>query len=390
VLISAEGGKPRTFADGTSPTWAPDGRSIAFVRHSQPSIVAVFIKTLDGDRERRLESTVQKEMKADAMPTVDLSPDGRQLLYTKLAQGTWQIVLIEVAADREVRTLPLNGSATNPHWSLDGQHFTYALQDTGHPASIHVASLDGVQDLRVTKQPAFVKARFVHYNSADGLEIPAFLYLLVKTVAAKRPALVWLHGGFGGATLNEFDPAIQYFVANGFVVLAPNYRTSTGFGPTLADLKSVKSRERIVEDVAASVDYLKTLEAVDSSKLALYGFSFGGWVTMRTLTARPHLFAAAVNLAGMADLRRYYKVLPSTLNSILGGPPNQWAERYHVESPIDFINRLSTPLLVICGKSDPGFSQATELVTALKHAGKDYEFVPYPGEVWVAETPSLN
>jgi len=380
VLVPADGGKKRTLTDGTSPTWAQDGKSIAFVRKSPAGTAFVCIKTLDTGRERRLECTLQKDITDDPMPTVELSPDGRQLLYTKLVQGSWQIALIDVAADREVRTLPLNGSAANPHWSSDGQHLTYVLQDTGHPASIHVGALDGVEDLRVTKQPAFVTAKFVHYHSADGLEIPGFLYLPVKISPAKLPALVWLHGGLGGATLNEFNPAIQYFVANGFVVLAPNYRTSTGFGPALADLKSVNSGERIVEDIAASVDYLRTLETVDSSKLALYGFSFGGWVTLRTLTARPHLFAAAIDLSGLADLRKYYKLAPSLLSSIMDGPPEQRPERYHVESPIDFINSISTPLLVICGKADLIFSQSTALVSALKHAGKDYEFVPYPGE----------
>lgn len=121
------------------------------------------------------------------------------------------------------------------------------------------------------------------------------------------------------------------------------------------------------------------------SEVFAFDASFGGWSLLRSITARPGLFAAAAEQCGPTDLRLLYETGPwfrPFLSSRFGGSPEQAPERYRIESPISAVDRLTTPLLTLHGDADKTipFSQATALEAALKQAGKAYESVPYPGE----------
>ena len=379
-VMDAAGGNRKRIAEGMKPVWSRDGKSIGYVVFSLLRMSQWVTVQLFGGQPRRLNSTTMDAVDFGPM-SFDWSPDGRQILVSRLDQGRWQIDVVDVEKDRVTSRLPLPGSAQSPKLSPDGTKIVYIHGDSGHSASIHVAQADGSRDSAVTQADKFTRARLVRYKSADGTEIPAFLYEPTPS-PGPRPAIVWLHGGLAGASIDRVDPAVQYFVGNGFVVLAPNYRSSASFTPQLRDLKS---GEQVVDDIAASVDYLKSLPGVDPSHVFAFGASFGGWSVLRSITARPGLFAAAAEQCGITDVRALYETSPmfkAVLTARLGGSPEQVPERYRNESPISAVDRLTTPVLILHGDADKTipFSQATALVAALKQAGKSYEFVPYPGE----------
>lgn len=389
MVIPASGGEPKRVANGYWGIWSKDGKSILSIGFSLLTrSQAITITPLDGQPRRLTSTAVSNEI--DVSPTgFDLSPDGRQLVISRIQDGRWRLDVIDVEADKVITQLPLKGSAKKPRWSPDGKKIAYIQEDTGHPAGVHVVAADGSGDVEVTKMPEFVSARFLTYKSADGTEIPAFLYEPTGPTA-NRPAIVWLHGGLGGSTLDEFDPAIQYFVANGFVVIAPNYRSSGGYHPALQNLKS---GDQIVEDVAASVDYLNSLGSVDPAHIFAFGASFGGWSVLRTITTRPGLFAAAAEASGITDFQLLYETNPGfrpLLSAFFGGPPDKATERYRQESPVFAVGRLTTPLLILHGESDKtvSFKNATALEAALKQAGKPYELIRYPGEDHGLQTPA--
>ncbi len=381
MVMPASGGEPRRVANGYRGIWSKDGKSILSIGFSLLTrSQAITITPLDG-QPRRLTSTVVSNQ-IDASPTgFDLSPDGRQLVISRIQGGRWRLDVIDVETDKVIAQLPLKGSAKSPAWSPDGKKIAYIHEDTAHPAGVHVVAADGSEDVEVTKMPEFVSARLLTYKSTDGTEIPAFLYEPPGS-GTSRPAIVWLHGGLGGSTLDEFDPAIQYFVANGLVVIAPNFRSSGGFDPALQNLKS---GDQIVEDVDASVDYLKSLGSVDPAHIFAFGISFGGWSVLRAITARPGLVAAAAEVSGITDFQLLYETnlgFRPLLAAFFGGPPDKAAERYRSESPVFAVDRLTTPLLILHGDSDQtvSFRHATALEAALKQAGKSYELIRYPGE----------
>jgi dipeptidyl aminopeptidase/acylaminoacyl peptidase len=346
----------------------------------------VVISLADG-ATRPLQSTLATNMPGLIFESqwmafhLDWSPDGRLIVWPKLVDGRMQLVLIDVASDTIVKRLPTEGFATDPRFSPDGRWIAYASENSAHARGIRIISVDGKDDRPVTKPVEFVKGEFVQFPGGGGLQIPAFLFRPQSGGTVKKPAIVWLHGGgVMGATLDVFDPAIQYFTGNGFIILAPNCRPSRGFSPKLA----AATGKDIADDVAAAAAYLKGLDDVDPARIVVLGASFGGYAVLRTITAHPSDFAAAADLSGACDLSGLYRDVPElrpSLTLMLGGSPEAQADRYREESPLNYAERINVPLLIIHGTADNTvpYRQSQLLMKALEKAGKQYKLVTYDG-----------
>jgi dipeptidyl aminopeptidase/acylaminoacyl peptidase len=386
--VSVDGRALRSLGTSLSaPAWSPDGRWIAFARgDAEAGRAEVVLVSLADASQRVLRSTLATNLPTSVLLEgelhVDWSPDGRQLVCPRWVQGRMELALVEADADRVISRLPTAGDARSPAWSPDGKRIAYVSQTTSHRGAIRVISADGSGDAPVTDPEALVEGQWIEYPSKDGLRIPSCLYRPAGPRTEKCAAIVWLHGGgVSGAALESFDPSIQYFVANGFVVLAPNYRISRGFDPRLA---RASSGQDIADDVAAAVDYLRTLDAVDPKRIGVYGASFGGLGVLLAVTRHPDLFAAAVEFNGPCDLAALYRQVPiyrPAVRAVLGGSPDERADAYRAESPLTSVGQIRAPLLVIHGTADETvpFGQALVLVEALKRAGKPHKFVAYRG-----------
>ena len=383
MTVSASGGEVKLFSDGLSPAWSRDGKRLAYLSNEpgQPSShPGIVVQPPQGGMARRLSSFM---LKSDFFfrPSLDWSPDGERLLTVQLTNGQWQPVIINVTEDKVERTLSVDGSAISPRWSHDGKRIAYGLTDTARPARIELLTLASEQRTELTHSPSYTSAQLIRYKSAGGLEIPSWLYLPRDSDEVKHPALMWLHGGWPGTSImaGEFEHSIHYFVDQGFVVLAPNYRGSAGFGDELAKFDR---GDDMLPDVVAGVDYLKGLKSVDAAHIAVLGFSFGGYLALRSITEQPALFAAAVDFYGLSDLVKYYRDNPplrAALGELLGGSPEQSPEAYRAASPVNFVDRINAPLLILHGTWDDEapYSHSVELAKALKRAHKDYEFITY-------------
>jgi dipeptidyl aminopeptidase/acylaminoacyl peptidase len=379
MLINSSGGDARELARGLWPAWSTDGKRIAYAIASLTATTsAIAIRAVEGGREEKLKSSPPMSLGGQ----VDWSPDDQSLLCVALINGSSQISVLNVAEDKIESTTDLDGSLYNPHWSPDGKRMAFTFADTGHPGSIEQANLDGSHRHEITKHESYTTAQSLYYKSADGLEIPAYLFMPKQPAREKRPALVWLHGGLGSLYEKRFDPQVQYFVDQGFIVLVPNYRSSAGFNQDLARIDASGRKE--LEDVIAGVEYLRRLAAVDSSHIAVIGFSFGGLVALYAVTQTPELFAAAVDFFGPTDLVTWYRDAPGIRSALLfglGGTPEQKPEDYRSASPVNFAGRIKTPLLIVHGDADADVpvSQALEMADALKRAHKDYELIVIAG-----------
>src|SRR5262245_48980073 len=379
LLVASSGGEAREFARGLWPAWSSDGKRIAY---GVPSLTAttsmIAVKTVESGQEKKLKSSPAMSMGGQ----VDWSPDDQRLLCVALINGSSQISVLNVAEDKIESTTEVDGTLYNPHWSPDGKRMAFTFADTGHPGAIQEADPNGAHRYEVTKHRSYTAAQSLRYKSADGLEIPAFLFVPKQPAPEKHPALVWLHGGLGGLYQNRFDPQVQYFVDQGFIVLVPNYRSSGGFNQDLARIDASGQKE--LEDVVAGVEYLRGMPAVDASHIGVIGFSFGGLVVLYAITQRPRLFAAAVHLLGPTKLVSWYRDTPSARAPLLfglGGTPEQKPDAYRAASPVNFVERIKTPLLIVHGDADTDvpIGQAREMAEALKRTHKDYELIVFTG-----------
>jgi dipeptidyl aminopeptidase/acylaminoacyl peptidase len=180
----------------------------------------------------------------------------------------------------------------------------------------------------------------------------------------------------GGVVLGQDDAGHS---REGLQDAAPNFRPSYGFG---AEIASRTSGKVLVADVTAAAAYLRTLKEVDPDRVCVLGASFGGYAALRTIIAKPSVFAAAVDLNGPSDLTALYADVPAqrpAMTSILGGSPDQQPERYEEESPIRHCNAIAIPVLVVHGTADTAipYNQSVKFVAAPQKAGRSAKLISY-------------
>jgi dipeptidyl aminopeptidase/acylaminoacyl peptidase len=219
----------------------------------------------------------------------------------------------------------------------------------------------------------------IQYPTFDGRQIPGLFY---QSPAAQGPApcVVFVHGGPEGQYRPTFQPMVQGLVAAGFAVLAPNVRGSSGYGRTYLHLDDVRQRMDSVADLAYAVHWLRDTGRADPKRIAVYGGSYGGFMVLAALTTYPDLWAAGVDLVGIAN---FVTFLENTgpwrrhLREAEYGSLERDREFLEEISPINRVERIRAPLLVIHGANDPRvpIGEAEQMVSRLRSLGRTVEFL---------------
>jgi dipeptidyl aminopeptidase/acylaminoacyl peptidase len=359
-LLSVGGGKPRALTTGESedesPVFSPDGRWLAFV----------------SNRARREERHVW------IVPVKPVGPD---------AGGTAR------------RLTSLTGVESNPQWSPDGRLLYFEHSSSFAPSALAVASLGSAEGgeaprFLIRTQPRNFAAtglrepEVARFTSKDGLAISGILYKpLGYQAGARYPAALWIHGGPEGQDTLNFDPWALYLAQQGYLVLEPNYRGSSGYGERFRNLNVEDSGGGEVDDVAAGAEYLIAQGLADPGRIAIGGGSHGGTMVAYAVTKRPQLFKAAIELFGVVDRATFIE--RTNRNSAIrwlrkmGGAPQEKPQVYAKANILPDVPKITTPLLIMHGEDDPQVPpyESQQFVAALKKAGKTYLYFTYPKEL---------
>jgi dipeptidyl aminopeptidase/acylaminoacyl peptidase len=297
------------------------------------------------------------------------------------------------------------GRGTNiaPVWSPDGQRLVYQHTDPQNSADLFVVEpRAGATPVRLSNSmPAgldhslFVEPELVHYPGPDGQMVPGWLYVpkgLDRSV--KHPAIVWIHGdginqNYMGWHVQRnyavYSSFHQYLLQQGYVVFAPDYRGSIGYGRAWRQGVYMDVGGKDAKDAWMSANYLKTLSYVDADRIGVWGLSYGGFFTLIAVTDQPRLFRAAVDVAGVVDYAMYYEdPYHGGWTASRIGTPDEHPQVYAQASPVSKIDKLERPLLVLHGTADVNvpYLHSVRLVDeALKKGRGDLvTFMVYPGE----------
>ncbi len=221
----------------------------------------------------------------------------------------------------------------------------------------------------------YMRMEKITYRSrADDLQIPAFVFQPLHADAIRHPALVWTHEDIRGHLYEHYIPYIREATARGYVVIAPEYRGSVGYGRAFYDAIDYGGAE--VDDVATAVDVLKTRYAdVDPSRIGIIGWSHGGMIALLAIFRNPGLFRSAAALVPVANLfqRLAWKGVDRQRRLIdpqnrLGGPPSEEHDVYKARSPLFSVDKLDIPLLVhvVGNDEDVNIEESMQLVDALR------------------------
>jgi dipeptidyl aminopeptidase/acylaminoacyl peptidase len=374
-----------------SPRWSPDGREI-LVSSSVPGnydIMAIDVETLEREW---IAASEWDEYNAQ------WSPDGSRVAYVVNQDGN---LVIHVKNRADGRSWPVShregvsgavgmrGKGGDYRWTPDGQSIIYSYSGPTESGSIWIVPAEGgEQRCLYSTLPSdidrgqLVRSTLVHYSSFDGWQISAFLHM-PPDAEKPVPAIVMPHGGPTGQTLNSWNPLVQYLVGRGYAVFQPNFRGSTGYGREFQWLNRNDWGGGDLRDVVAGADWLEAQGIAE--RIGIAGGSYGGFMTMSAITKFPQRWTAAVAIFPMVDLNSGYYGARSDMRQFQErniGTPEENPDLYYERSPINFVENITCPLLVLQGDRDARcrIDEVRSMCERLQSCGREFELVVYEHE----------
>jgi dipeptidyl aminopeptidase/acylaminoacyl peptidase len=385
--------------DYGAPAWSPDGKRIAVVGgegldvvirekwdHGAPTDIFVF--TADG-KERR-NATKDWDFIPDSP---EWSPDGQWIYFTADMAGNAHLFRVHPEGGSVQQVTFGEGRVSPVSFSTDHTRFAYAMQTPTDPGNVYVSSPDAEDATRLTELNADLRTDLalsspeeVTFTSADGTEVQGWVLPPVGYTledGRRWPMILDVHGGPHGSYGNEFSFERQLQAARGYFVLYTNPRGSTGYGEKFLWGTWGSWGDEDYDDVMAGVDHVLGHYPVDPMRMAVAGYSYGGFMTNWIIT-QTHRFAAAVSGAGISDWVSDYGTadIPRTKESEFFGPPweKEGLEHLLASSPIVHAKGVTTPTLFVNGEYDARvpIEEAEQMYTALQKQGVPAKMVRYP------------
>jgi dipeptidyl aminopeptidase/acylaminoacyl peptidase len=437
--------------DDSDPAWSPDGKSVAFVsnRTKEPDgnpNTDIWIVSADNTDKGATLLQLTTNPREDANPS--WSPDGKTIAYTTVTADLkvmwyateYLATVSSTGGTPKVLTASLDRNVRSPKFSSDGTAIWFILEDSGEQqlASIPAAggnvtrhikgsnivegfevggsmvaalistpdvpgdiyAFSGGQLKRVTSANKELLDKIelsqpeeIRYKSKDGTEVEAFLYKPIGfNPSMKYPMILNPHGGPVSQYDYSFNFNAQLWAANGYLVLQPNPRGSSGYGQAFSYALYAQWGVPDFEDEMAGVDYVISRGYCDPDKLGVGGWSYGGIMTNYLITKSTR-FKAAVSGASEALFRANYGHDHYQLWwEVELGLPWENAAAWEKISPFNDVAKITTPTLWIGGAEDWNVPilNSEQMYQAMKRLGRTTQLVVYPGEHHGIRKPSFQ
>lgn len=215
----------------------------------------------------------------------------------------------------------------------------------------------------------------------DGVAIPAYLTLPPGKDAKGLPAVILPHGGPSDRDEWGFDWLPQFLAARGYAVLQPEYRGSSGYGESWANVNAFKNWRTAMGDIATSTRWLATQGIADPKRIAIVGWSYGGYAALMEAETDPSLYKAVAAIAPVTDLELLKTDSRNFVNSRMVDAMVGSGQQVIDGSPLRHASQISVPVLLAHGDLDSNvrFWQSQKMAGALQGAGKQVEFLQYKG-----------
>ena len=383
-------------ANRSRPEWAPDGKWIAFLEGEERKYGAYSMEHLvfvpaDG-------SAAPTRVKA--AEDLDRGVSGLRMSGDSLfAFVTDDRSVYPVSITRNNVKRLLDSPVVVSSLSMVGGHSVLLCGDDSRPTEI--CAMEGKNLRRITHQNdalmnelQIAQTEEVNFKSKDGTEVHGLLtYPVGYTRGTKVPLLLRIHGGPNGQDEHAFSFERELFAANGYVVVAVNYRGSNGRGSTYQKAIFADWGNKEVVDLLGAMDYVQKLDYVDPSRLGIGGWSYGGILTNYTI-ATDGRFKAAISGAGSSNQISMYgtDMYITQYENELGPPWKNQDLWIKLSYPFFHADRIRTPTLFMGGEKDFNVPLlgGEQMYQALRSLGVDSELVIYPNQFHGITIPSYK
>lgn len=322
-----------------------------------------------------------------------LSPDGKTLAYAVNEDGIVRVYLRKAteakAAARRVEGLPV-GIVTGLRFSPDSKKLAVSINGSKTPGDVFAVDLGDSSVERWTfsevgglDSQKFIEPELIHYQTFDKengkpREIPAFVYRPEKQ-DGPVPVLINIHGGPESQFQPYFSSLTQYMVKElGIAVVCPNVRGSAGYGKTYVKLDNGYLREDSVKDIGSLLDWIAKDEGLDAGRVAVMGGSYGGYMTLASLTHYSDRLRCGVDNVGISNFVTFLNNTQGyrrDLRRVEYGDERDPKMRAFMEkiAPANNASKIKVPLFVIQGKNDPRVpvTEAEQMVEEVRRSGGD-------------------
>lgn len=371
--------------------FSPDGKGVFLISDEKDDLRRLGLHDLASDKTTWLTADEKWEVEA-----AELSPDGRTLAYV-LNEGGWSTIRLLDAATLKPLPVPAfpKGVLTGLAFSPDGKRLAVSISRPTAPSDAFVADLRTGKVEQWTRSEVgglntdgFADARIIEYPTFDQVDgkprmIPAVAYKPKAPGPQRRPVIILAHGGPEGQTRPGFSSTIQFWANElGAVVIGPNIRGSEGYGKTFISLDNGMKREDSIKDIGALIDWIATQPDLDPKRVAITGGSYGGYVTLASMTHFNDRLAGGSSSVGISN---FVTFLESTapyrrdLRRPEYGDERDPDMRAFLQkiSPLTNAKKISKPMLIIQGKNDPRVpvTESEQMVAEIRRNGGDVWYV---------------
>lgn len=395
-LVPSDSGAVRglvTWKGGDeSPRFSPDGKWIAFTSDGGnprwPGLGDLYVVSPDGGQPKKLAETPDRNSNI-----VGWSADSKSLYVSETDRTTGRVYLVPVDGGKPRVVTSGGGTFTGASLSKDGKVIAFVHQTAEISPDVYISETKAFGARKISdvnadfQKPPMGRTEVVTWKSKDGMSIEGLLTYPVKYEKGRKyPLILNIHGGPAGVFVQSYTGAgsiypLQAFAEEGYAVLRPNPRGSSGYGREFRFANVNDWGFGDFEDDMAGVDKVIEMGIAHPESLVVCGWSYGGYMTSFIVTKTKRFKAASVG-AGVTNLISFVGTadIPSFLPDYFGGEFWDRMDTYIKHSAMFQVKNVSTPSQVIHGEKDARvpLSQGQEFYVALKRKGVPTEMIIYP------------
>lgn len=360
--------------------FSPDGKTVYLITNQDSDFEQLAALDVATHRVTILRPGLQWDV-----TSYDVTHDGRRIAYIVNENGSDTLHVMD-AATRQETSLPKlpYGSINDVRWHANSRDLGFTVASARTPSDVYSIDVTAGKLERWTYSETggldaslFAEPELIAWKSFDGLAISGFLYRPPKRFAGRRPVIVSIHGGPEGQFQPGYLGTFNYLLNElGTAVIFPNVRGSTGYGKNFLNLDNGRKREDSVKDIGALLDWIAARPDLDAKRVMVTGGSYGGYMTLASMTHFNDRFRCAVDVVGISNwitFLEHTEAYRRDLRRVEYGDEREPEMRAFLESisPMTHVGNISKPMFIVAGRNDPRvpYTEGQQMTAAIRERG---------------------